>query len=235
MTGLAAEAHALGADWVVPFDADEFYYAPGGLGATLASAAHPWLSVPVVNLVQSHARSRSRPQGLASRDRLARPWATPDDVLAGRASFVELRYPHKSVFRAAAGVVIGKGQHSVRHPDGTGGATSNLCILHAPLRSLQAMRAKADRAERHVSMAARANESWQYRHWGRLTRNEVTAEWGANSHIDGVLHRHDGTTERLARVPVDHVLPLGSQRNRSDLPGQHHPERAGQDLQVEHR
>ena len=53
MTALAREALRQGADWIVPFDADEFWWVAGGnLRAVLAAVTAGALRAPVVNFVQ---------------------------------------------------------------------------------------------------------------------------------------------------------------------------------------
>lgn len=203
MTGLAEEARALGADWVLPFDADEFVIARSALTTVLRSARAPALHLPVRNLVQVANQLRPSERPLGTMRYVARGWARRPAVLDGRASFVELRYPPKVCFRAAPDVVVRRGNHDVDHPDGPAAPCTELRVLHAPLRSRAHLELKAISARRHIDDAGgTANASWQYRRWAELQgQGCLGAEWRANSCSAGVLHRHDGSSERLSKLP----------------------------------
>ena len=58
-TELAREAFQRGADWVVPIDADEFWWAPGGnCREVLEESAAGALEVEVVNFIQRRAQTQ---------------------------------------------------------------------------------------------------------------------------------------------------------------------------------
>ncbi len=64
-TDLAREAGAMGADWVVPIDADEFWYAPQGtLKQVLGEATAAALKVSMTNFIQRRAQLTSTPDAL---------------------------------------------------------------------------------------------------------------------------------------------------------------------------
>ncbi len=103
-TELAREAYRRGARWVLPVDADEFWYVPGGrLRDVLDDLPDAGaLEVEVTNFVQRRAQERLEPGALLTMTRrTAEPVGTSAEaaelVEAGRIGFVEIRYPPKCV------------------------------------------------------------------------------------------------------------------------------------------
>ncbi len=118
-TDLAREAGTMGADWVVPIDADEFWYAPHGtLKDVLQEATAAALKVSMTNFIQRRAQLTSTPDALLQM--IYRPEA--NDVPAenaqalfdaGKFSYVELGAYPKWIARPAEQVLIAMGNHNV--------------------------------------------------------------------------------------------------------------------------
>lgn len=164
-----------GADWIVPFDADEFWLAPGwrdgqtvaerlrevgGQGASLFPI--PVIAVPIYNhyctaLDPARTGTSFIPDYMPWRSRTPLPL-------------------HKVAFRWTPGAVIEMGNHAVSFPVEGGmaaipGFDAGITIRHYPYRSAEHMTAKAIQgAEAYVAagdeVPADAGAHW--RAWGQL-------------------------------------------------------------------
>ncbi|MFV0452559.1 MAG: glycosyltransferase family 2 protein [Propioniciclava sp.] len=185
MTVLAHQAWRAGADWVVPFDADEFWFAQG-------------------RSVAEHLRTQSTGQvwgafhhmvPSAVTDRLA---ATTEFILDATPS-----RPGKSAARAHPLLEIHPGNHFVSR---VGGVSRGLFIAHAQYRSP----AQVARKVRQGAEAARRtghDVTWFSPHWeaGRgLGDAEIAAVWSRISH--GLP---DERIKYAAAGPMVPVRPLG--------------------------
>jgi hypothetical protein len=205
-TELAREAFRRGADWVVPFDADEFWWVRrGDLRTKLAGSAAGALRADVVNFVQRRDQLESSEAGLLTMTR--RP-AHPIDAHqsrfeAGRIAYIEMRYPPKWIFRPTAEVVVGRGNHNVAAVAGSKIQGIGLSVLHAPLRSRAGLARKSDHGKRVFEAGSKPDESWHFKHWARLeTEGALGQEWRANSY-DGESLDVYGVARRLV---VDYRL-----------------------------
>jgi len=140
LTGLADAAAGTGADWVVPFDADEFWWAPRArLAEVLAGATGGALVAPVRNFVQRREQRSFRPEALLTMTRRVTVPVGPAArcavlVASGTIGFVEMEYPPKLVLRPAGGVVIHEGSHAARGVAGSTDATRDLVCLRPATR-----------------------------------------------------------------------------------------------------
>jgi hypothetical protein len=192
-TELAREAARNGADWVVPFDADEFWWSRMmSLRSLLEESSAGVLQTRVVNFVQRRRQHRS------SRSSIARMTWRAETVMSsidpyylvgdGKIAYVEGVYPPKHVARATASIDIGKGNHEVRGVPGPLELTDDLVCLHAPLRSRHELEKKADTAPRAWEESSDPMSSWQPKRWGRLaSEGGLAEEWAANSQRRGNL------------------------------------------------
>jgi glycosyltransferase involved in cell wall biosynthesis len=199
LTGLAQEAYADGADWVVSIDADEFWR---------TSSAEPlstWLrgvpsdvgalSVEVVNFVQARwVHERSRRSLLTMTRRSPAPVGPPESaaglVALRHTSYVEAAYAPKLVLRAGDELSIGIGNH---HADGIRGrvaTTNEVLCLHAPLRSRENLYRRAASGHRVDNADFGEGTAWQPRRWASLDSEELESEWRANSYSDLTLDVH---------------------------------------------
>jgi hypothetical protein len=188
-TELAREAFRLGADWVVPFDADEFWVTPGtSLRVLLSTTDGGALEAPVVNFVQQRSGRAAAADGLLSMTRrVERPIGplerTRGLVESRQIAFVEMLYPPKFVSRASRELTIGPGNHLVGGLMAPAQPTDSLRCLHAPLRSLAALEAKADRGRRQAAAGWPDDLGWHARHFAlMIARGELEAEWQANTY-----------------------------------------------------
>lgn len=130
ITHLARIAARLGAAWVVPFDADEFWYSPfySSVAAALRAVAPQWLAVSaqmfdhVATAVDEPARSPFQRIGWRRRA----PGVLP-----------------KVAVRASDEVVVHQGNHAATFPGGTTVLEGQLIIRHYPYRSGEQMVRKA--------------------------------------------------------------------------------------------
>ena len=192
-TELAREATRAGADWVMPFDADEFWWSSrGALDAVLGASSAGALRAPVVNFVQRRRQRRSSAGALAHmtwRARAVRGSTSAQELVeAGEIAFVEIDYPPKHVARAADTIEISKGNHAVSGVPGPIEETAALVCLHAPLRSRAVLAAKAAAAPRVHEEDPDPGIAWQTKRWGRLAaEGRLDEEWAANSQAHGTL------------------------------------------------
>ena len=191
-TELAREAFLRGADWVVPIDADEFWYAPcGNLKPVLEKSSAGVLNVAIVNFIQRFDQIERSPAALVHMTRRTPEPIGPVDrirklVETRQHSFVEVVYPPKCVSRASLAIEIGVGNHGVTGVPGVLEQTQEIVCLHAPLRSRAVLEAQVDHGRR---VAAIGNLlAWQPLRWLRLAEQEgLDKEWLANSYADDCL------------------------------------------------
>jgi predicted O-methyltransferase YrrM len=192
ITALASEAYLRGSDWVIPIDADEFWYAPAGdLRALLESSKEAALEIDVVNFIQRRAQTGPSPDALLHMTRRAPQVYGPVERIAElvetqQAAFVEIQYPSKWISRATAGLQIGVGNHSIAFLNGPRAKTGKIVCLHAPLRSRAVLEARVPQAERYRQ--AGNNQVWHVFRWERVAgENGLDREWASNSYEDDSL------------------------------------------------
>jgi predicted O-methyltransferase YrrM len=186
LTELAREAFRLGADWVVPFDADEFWWVKlGNLRTKLESTTAGALRAPVINFVQHRDQYLPTEVGLLTMTR--RPPRPVDAnqawVESGQVGFIELRYPAKWIFRPTAETVVEAGNHAVSAVAGMWAESSGLACLHAPLRSRACLERKAEYGVRALQSGSPPEFSWHLKRWARMREaGELDRDWAANSY-----------------------------------------------------
>lgn len=196
-TRLARQAAAVGVDWIVNIDGDEFWWTPGGdlqavLGATDASV----LRCQVVNLVQRRDVHSRSPQALltitrrvpGSKGSLADAQRL---VEQGEIAYVEMTHPVKCVARSSPDIIVHGGAHHIDGVDGPHLDSQDIVCLHAGLRAREVLEKKAEHGRRVEASGLPPDISWHVRRWARLAaRGELETEWAANSWRDegpGVL------------------------------------------------
>ncbi len=191
----ARQAFEIGADWVVPFDADEFWWCrhDKSLRAFLDDAGGaPAFLAPVVNFGQHRRRRRSSWRGLLHLRMRAIPVPPAEDarrlVTDREIGFVEMLYPPKAIFRAGSDVVVPTGNHVVVGTSGPPVETNDLAGLHAPLRSKQVLEAQAEHGRRVREVSSDPQTAWHARRWLDLSGVATSkSEWRANSYLDEAL------------------------------------------------
>ena len=154
-TGLAREAFDLGADWIMPFDADEFWSCrsdltiPNFLRDADGTAA---FLAPVVNFVQHRRYHRASRRSLLHMRMRAIPVPPAEEarelVTSRRIGFVEIVYPPKAVFRAGSDVVVPMGNHSVENASRTNRLYDGLDLSPRALRSGRRLEAQVEHGRR---------------------------------------------------------------------------------------
>jgi Glycosyl transferase family 2 len=186
-TGLAQEAHTAGVDWVVPIDADEFWFSgDSGLPGVLSTCDAAALEVELSTFVQYREVSRLREDNLLSMTRRIRAPKVYADawrlVQSGDIAFVEMAYPPKWISRSSASLSIHPGNHGIDGIDGTRTSTNAIQCFHAPLRAREVLHAKAEQGRRWREIGAGPEAAWHTQRWADLEASgELYADWAANS------------------------------------------------------
>ena len=197
-TDLAREAGSLGADWVVPIDADEFWFAPGStLKSVLQDATAAALRVSMTNFVQRRSQLTTSPDALLHMTYRAEAPNVPSENAqaqfnAGKHSYVELGAYPKWISRPSEQVLIAMGNHNVFHIPGATEDCTGIQCLHAPLRARSLWIAKAmDHGARAEQLGLPKDQWWQARAWYRMAmQGSLDAEWRANSYENECLDVH---------------------------------------------
>ena len=188
MTRLAREAHEAGADWVLPIDADEFWYAPAGdFRGVLRDAKAGVLAVQAINFIQRRRQRESSPTApLYMTRRAASPVGPPGHgqtlVEAHEIAFVEKMYPPKCV------------------------------CLHAPIRSRMALRERIRSAGRAAEAGRKKGQGRNRRRLAGLQDDSaIDQEWAANSYegdfLDVYGEKHPVLFDPRLRDAVAPFLP----------------------------
>ena len=191
ISDLVAGAVAAGADWVLPVDADEFWWCERGLLNVLDQTDAGALYCPFVQFVQRWDVEHGTPRGLLTMTRRAAERPPDDDppavVARGDASVVEIRQPRKVIVRAGPGVGVGVGAHDAVNAPGPLAPADDIVVLHAPLRARATLTARTVRPMRadHTEVAADELTAWHAKRWRRLAAegpDALDAEWRANAY-----------------------------------------------------
>lgn len=192
---LAREAFRRGADWVVPMDADEFWWTPRrDLRTILAESYAGALQAQVVNFVQRRDQVAATPDALLTMTcRPPRPIGPLSKIMelveTRQIGFVEMLYPPKWMSRATPTLEIALGNHEVAGTVGPPQATDQVVCLHAPLRARSLLEAKADRGRQVEAFSTVPEHSWHLKRWGRIAaEGGLDQEWEANSYADDSLN-----------------------------------------------
>jgi Glycosyl transferase family 2 len=192
-TELAREAARDGADWVIAIDADEFWWtANGSLRDALDTGAGA-LVCSVETFVQSARVVHDHEASLATMRYRSIPKGRAEDarrlVEAGEIAFVEMTYPPKLALRPTSSLVIHTGNHRASGFEGPELTTSELVVLHAPLRARDRLAHRAERGRRIATVHASPLTAWHIRRVAMLEdQRELEGEWAANSHRHGALN-----------------------------------------------
>jgi glycosyltransferase involved in cell wall biosynthesis len=161
LTLLARAAARAGAEWVVPFDADELWTAPGGLARFLASSGADVVRAEVWNYVPSTSD----------------PDAEPDPTRRLRRRQSEPATDPKWAFRAHRLAAVDEGNFRVFR---TGSTADGLCIAHFPYRSEEQL-LKKFRAGKEALDGTTLDQrvGYQWRTMGARPEAQLRAEWRA--------------------------------------------------------
>lgn len=178
MTQLANAAHSLGADWIVPFDADELHCSVGGVFADrLRDSSDEALGLRMTNYVAAGLDDPSDPNPF-TREQWTRPAWNP---------------LNKVVFRWQPGIAIAPGSHSVsvagrRVPEGL---AWDLFIGHFQNRSPEQFIRKIRNEVKGYAGLSKDIGYWH--NFGHLSDAEITQWWQreyyvSNPQAAGLIH-----------------------------------------------
>lgn len=193
-TELVREAYLQGAEWVLPIDADEFWWAPrGNLRAVLTTSAAGALQVQGVDFIQRRDVISASPEALLSMTRrVSHPVGTleqgQDLVESRKYAFVEVKRPTKWISRATLGLQIAPGNHKVEGLSAQPADTDEIIRLHAPLRARSIFEAQVEHGRRVEAVPERKDQAWHVRRWMRIAEaGQLDLEWAANSYENDSL------------------------------------------------
>lgn len=213
VTGLAREAVRHGATWIVPFDADEFWHAPGGLASALRSVTADMVEVQVTNFAQCRDQIQLTPGAVLRAvyrpsEAIGTCFEAQALVERGTCSYLEMTYPPKYIARAAPEIVIETGNHGVLGAGSVRLESTRIRCLHVPLRARDVLRYKIQHAER-MPAELPPPICWHLRRLARLENSgDLDHEWNANSQLEGHLDAYRGRIELV----YDPILPRLLQR-----------------------
>lgn len=199
MTTLALQARALGADHVVPFDADEYWYAPEFDTIEEAINQSPAKIFPATmsNFVPT-SKDDQKEKNPFKRIQWKRKENNPLVKVAGRT------WP---------GMVVEQGNHNITYPEGFehGWEENLLAVRHYPYRSEEQFVNKAIQGNAALALTNLPYESGQ--HWrdyaalanskGRQALVDVYLEWfhSDNPRKDGLVHEPVKNIHKPSGVP----------------------------------
>ncbi|WP_369045030.1 glycosyltransferase family 2 protein [Sinomonas sp. P10A9] len=160
MSYIARLAFTAGADWIVPFDADEIWTAPSGtLADHLRCSASGVVRAQMFDAFPAEGTGRIDP----SSDQYLQVEHQPGPML-------------KSAFKAQSWVWIGPGNHAVTHP---GTVEVSLRIDHLPYRSYEQYCSKvlSGAAALEVSEGTPQEEGSHWREHASVAEEERQARW----------------------------------------------------------
>jgi hypothetical protein len=192
LTSAAADrATSQGADYLLPFDADEFYWFKYGLRSTLAPYVPDIIRVSVTNFVQSRAVQRASALSLL-RARF-RPWVRGGEasieVPEGRCAFIEAPFISKLIAPALAGLKFDMGNHRVFGITAPERRAMDIEILHLPLRARTILAQRTENFEPRIAPMRNTDVfGWQSLYFKRCQeRGTLEREWRANSQRHSAL------------------------------------------------
>ena len=224
-TRLAQWAIQQGADWVLPIDADEFFYAPDGdFRGVLRRSTAGALGVELTNFIQARNREVSSRDCLLTMTRRSAlpigPLTAVQDLVETRTNaFVEVAYPCKWISRPTAELEIARGNHSVTGMKGATENTDDIVCLHAPLRARSILELKATHGRRLEALDVGPKEGWHVKRWRMLAdAGELDQEWRSNSYADDHLDVY-GASHRVVFDPTlrDAVGPFIRRDRNADV------------------
>lgn len=205
-TELAREAFSRGADWIVPFDADEFWWvARRDFREVLARSEAGALRAPVINFVQSRNVREPGPESLlrmtyrVEEKRVGWGPENRERIDNGDLAYIEVAYPPKWISRPTEEIVVLRGNHDVTGVAGRKAEGDGIFCLHAPLRCRAVLENKAEQGRRLDEAGIPPHNGWHLRRLSGLEQQgRLDEEWTANSYLAGRL---DLGKEKRVLVP----------------------------------
>lgn len=232
---LAREAFHEGADWVAPLDADDFWYARrGSLRHVLEKTSASVLRVKHVDFVQRREQHEHSYDELLYMTR-----RVPEPVTlhcchqslfrSKQISYIQLARAPKMICRPSRTISMSIGAHQVSGVDGPTLETSEIILMHAPLRSLAHLETRAASASRRGSLKEpnTSGPGWPARRWRTLQeKGTLKQEWAANSYESDSLDVYGechllifDPTLRNAVAPFVQGMSKAQAARRDSIPG----------------
>lgn len=191
MSALAVQAYDLGADWVLPFDADEVWYSRHGTIAEALARVPEGCQIVRAGGWDHIVRASGGPKPVYDVTRSSdevRTWAVEPAIFSPwrRAATQQLA---KVAFRAHPRPVIHMGNHDVNLPDTPEADIRGVLeFRHFQYRSLEQMTRKL-RNGREAYEASDIHEmhGTHWRHGGAKTDDELAADWAALCSEEGLV------------------------------------------------
>jgi glycosyltransferase involved in cell wall biosynthesis len=202
---LAREACHNGASWIIPNDADEFFWFGGRKFQDLhLSSKTGAVILEVRNFVQWYWVEKDHPHALETMFFSADPVGKVSNgqqlVAQGQIAFVQIKYPPKLMLRASLTTIIHKGNHDADVVVGDRVSLSDAEVLHAPLRARNGLYARMEKAQRVEELEVQGAQSWHLRRLLRIkSAVNIDDEWKANSTRFGRI----GPADRRRRLLFD--------------------------------
>lgn len=214
VTAMAADAHAKGADWVIPLDTDEFWHATRPFDEILREAEVAGvgaLEAPRIEFVQRREQRRSSPAGaLHATMRAAHPLGGVEPIeefRRGERSMFELLPAPKLLMRTTADLKIHRGAHTAEHLAGPVEVSPEIVIFHLPLRSRADLEARGEHGRRIEQISSDPYVSVQNRYWAQMdAENRLDEAWLAHSFKDGALTVGDRRVELVRDLRLKELL-----------------------------
>ncbi|MGK2878692.1 MAG: glycosyltransferase family 2 protein [Solirubrobacterales bacterium] len=210
-TAMAQEARAMGAEWVIPLDTDEFWRSVRPIAEILAEDTESGaLEVSRIEFIQARDQKRSNAQAVLRATmrvpETLRGVEPINEFMAAERSMFETEPQPKVLLRATPELVIPLGAHTATGLAGPVTVATEIAIFHVPLRSSGSIAARAANGRRLVEHGGDQNEGFQARYWGQMgVEGRLAEAWRAHSYADGAL---DVNGRRVELIEDDRFVEL---------------------------
>lgn len=174
----------LGADWVLPLDADEFLPMKRPELLEALADADTAVEMELINFVQRRSALYMRLRNLASILYSAPISGSKAEAMvlvnSGVIGYVEAAYPSKYLWRANKHITLMKGNHGA--DIGLENVSKCIALYHAPLRYKSSIVSRIARIARLENGSP--STSW---HIKRLADVDIEEEWSLNSYKRGCI------------------------------------------------
>lgn len=187
VTELAREECRNGAHWIIPNDADEFFWIKGQrLRDVLSSTDAGILLFGVCQFVQW---SRVQRDHLGAAEKMVFSVEPIGDVENGRRrveeseiSYLQARSEPKLILRSSSSLIIHKGNHQAEGFEGRKLRLPGTDVLHAGLRARDHLCARVVSGKRVQEVGVSGDTSWHLRRLVKVEQSgRMDEEWRANS------------------------------------------------------
>lgn len=204
VNGLAEQAMADGADWILPLDADEFpVWDSPALRSTLAASTAAGYAFDVQNFAPFRFAKRDTLHSIGKLIFRVHPVGARDssqiDCVEKRISFLQAHYPPKHLWRASRRLKIEKGNHGAAGLEAAIEPAAQASFLHAPLRAFDCLLRRIENAKR-LPAESPPGQSWHLKRLLAVSSAEALRwEWCANSTTWGEI----GPPRHKTRMALD--------------------------------